>query len=474
MISEENGKRIDEWIDAHKDEYLKDLAKLVEVPSVAKSGVTPGEFPFGEESANALKVGKALAESYGFRAEIRDNYCVVANIGEGKEKIGLFGHLDVVPSGDDWEYPPYKLTVDGDRITGRGVLDDKGPLLASVYSARCLKELGLLPKREIEIFMGGDEECGMADIEHYKETSKKLPEISLTPDADYPICHGEKGIMRFYLNIPNENSNLLNITGGTVKNVVAGHAEALFEVEDIAAAKKALEGAERIEAKEEDGKLRVIATGASVHASTPDNGINAIGVLANAVLKAGFANEGAKKALDFISYINSDCHGAALGVALEDEPSGKLSHVGGVIKTLENGKLYMSIDIRYPVTCDGDAIIEKITEVMNGYGVEITDFGDSKPTYVPADSDFVKMCMTTIDGVFHRSEWKPYTMGGGTYARELKNAYALGPEDPENRSPFGIYRGSIHQPDESTSIKLLMDTAKMYARLLVNLDDIKF
>lgn len=79
-----------------------------------------------------------------------------------------------------------------------------------------------------------------------------------------------------------------------------------------------------------------------------------------------------------------------------------------------------------------------------------------------------------ITGVFHREGWKPYTMGGGTYARELKNAYALGPEDPENRSPFGIYRGSIHQPDESTSIKLLMDTAKMYARLLVNLDDIKF
>lgn len=474
MVSKENEKRIDEWIDAHKDEFINDLAKLIEIPSVASSGVTPGEFPFGKESANVLKAGKALVESYGFKAENRDNFCVVANVGSGEEKIGLFGHLDVVPCGDDWSFPSYKLTIDGDRLTGRGVLDDKGPLLSSVYSVRCLKELGILPKREIEIFMGGDEECGMEDIEHYKATSEKLPIVSLSPDADYPICHGEKGIMRFYLNIPNENSNLLELTGGTVKNVVAGHAEAIFEVEDISAAEKAFEGMERIEVKEENGKLKVIATGASVHASTPDNGINAIGVLANAVLKSGIANCGAQKALEFIAMVNKDCHGAALGVALEDEPSGKLTHVGGVIKTLENGTLYMSIDIRYPVTCDGDAIIEKITEVMNGYGVEITDFNDSKPTYVPADSDFVKMCMTTIDGVFHRSEWKPYTMGGGTYARRLNNAYAVGPEDPQNKSPFGIYRGSIHQPDESTSLKLLMDSAKMYARLLINLDDIKF
>ncbi len=474
MVSKENEKRIDEWMDARKDEYLNDLAKLVEIPSVASPGITPGEFPFGKESANVLKVGKALVESYGFKAENRDNFCVVANVGSGEEKIGLFGHLDVVPCENDWNYPPFKLTVEGDYIRGRGVLDDKGPLLSAVYSVRCLKELGILPKREIEIFMGGDEECGMEDIEHYKATSEKLPVVSLTPDGDYPICYGEKGTLRFYFNINNENSNLLNFVGGTVKNVVAGHAEALFKVDDIATAVKAFDGMENIEATEENGVLKVIATGASVHASNPDNGINAIGLLANAVLKAGIANYGAQKALEFVSLVNKDCHGESLGAAFEDEPSGKLTHVGGVMKTLENGKLYMSMDIRYPVTCDGDTIFEKIKEAMKDYDVEITDVGGSKPIYNPAESGFVKMCMESIDGVFHREGWKPYTMGGGTYARKLKNAYALGPEDPDNRSPFGIYRGSIHQADESASIKLLMDTAKLYARLLINTDDFEF
>ena len=474
MVSKENEKRIDEWLDAHKDEYLSDLAKLLEVPSVADPGVAPGKYPFGEKSAEVLALAKTMAEGYGFEVENRDNFCNVAHVGSGDEKVGLYGHLDVVPCNDDWNYPAYKLTVDGDMVVGRGVLDDKGPLWASVYSVRCLKELGLLPKREIEIFMGGDEECGMEDIEHYKATSEKLPVVSLTPDGGYPICHGEKGTLRFYFDIDNKNSNVLSITGGTVKNVVAGHAEALIKVDDVASAMKAFDGMERIETAEENGMLKVVATGASVHASTPDNGINAIGLLANAVLKSGIANCGAEKALEFIAMINRDCHGEALGAAVEDEPSGKLTHVGGVIKTLENGNFSLSIDIRYPVTCNGDAILEMIRETMKAYDVEITDISGSKPIYAPADSEFVRMCMDTINGVFHREGWKPYTMGGGTYARKLKNAYALGPEDPDSVSPFGIYRGDIHQSDECTKIKLLMDTAKLYARLLINTDDIKF
>ena len=474
MVSKENEKRIDEWIDAHKDEYLSDLAKLIEVPSVAKPGITPGEYPFGENSAKALAAAKALVESYGFEAENRDNFCIVAHAGTGDEKVGIFGHLDVVPVSDDWTYPPFKLTVEGDYIRGRGVIDDKGPILATVYSVRCLKELGLLPKREIEIFMGGDEECGMEDIEHYKATSEKLPVVSLSPDADYPLCHGEKGIMWFYINIPNENSNLVKITGGTVKNIVPGYTEAFFKTDDVQAAIKEFDGMERIEATEEDGMLKIAATGSPIHSSFPDKGVNAIGVLANAVLKTNVANEGAKKTLEFLSMVNKDCHGAALGVAIEDEPSGKLTHVGGVVKTLDDGRVNLSIDIRYPVTFNGDEVFGMIKEYLGGFGVELVDYSDSKPIYIPADSDFVKMCMKSIDEIFHRDEWKPYTMGGGTYARRLKNAFALGPDDPQNRSPFDLYHGSIHQPDESMSIDRLMKTAKLYARLLINFDDLEF
>lgn len=473
MLTKETEKRIDEWIDSHQEEYLRDLGELVAVPSVANMGVAEGEFPFGEASAAVLKKAKGLAEGFGFSVENRDNFCLVARVGEGEEKVGILGHLDVVPCGGDWKFPPYELTMHDGMITGRGVLDDKGPLWASVYSVRCLKELGLLPRRAVEIFMGGDEECGMEDIKHYKATSEKLPVVSFTPDGNYPICHGEKGIMRFNLLIPNENSNIESFVGGTVRNVVADHAELVLTGVSFGKAAEALAEKERISLEEEGDKVKVTASGAAVHASTPDSGINAIGVLARAVLEAGLAQGGAKSALEFIAKVNSDCHGAAIGVPLADEPSGALTHVGGVIKT-SGGKFDLSIDIRYPVTADGDEIFKTITDTVAPYGVSVYNLTDSKPIYIPTDSPLVKTCMETIDSVFHKEHWKPYTMGGGTYARNMPNAYALGPEDPDFESPYGPFRGSIHQPDETTTLKLLMDTAKLYARLLIRLDELEF
>ena len=159
MLSIENENRIKQWIEDHKDEFIADLSKIIAVPSVATFGVAEGEYPFGVESANVLAAAKELVESYGFPVKNLDNFCLVANVGEGEEKIGIFGHLDVVPCGNDWNYPPYQLTVDGDLLIGRGVLDDKGPLWASIFAVRCLKDLGLMPKREIEFFLGGQEEC---------------------------------------------------------------------------------------------------------------------------------------------------------------------------------------------------------------------------------------------------------------------------------------------------------------------------
>ncbi len=470
-LTKEIEERIDRWIDAHTEDYVTDLSKLIAVPSVANRGVAPGEFPFGENSAKALAAAKTLAESYGFSVENRDNFCLVAKVGEGKEKVGLFGHLDVVPVGTGWTYPPFTLTREGDLMIGRGVMDDKGPLWASVYAVRCLKELDLLPDRAIEIFMGGDEECGMEDVKHYKETSGELPVVSFTPDADFPLCHGEKGIMRFVLDIPNENSNLVAFEGGTVRNIVADHAELTLSGVSFEEAAEKIGENERVKVVSDGDFVKLVATGRAVHASQPDNGINAIALAANAALDAGLLNEGGKKALAFVAKTLSDCHGKAIGVPLEDEPSGKLSHVGGVIRTGEES-LALNIDIRYPVTKNGDDVIAAIKAVVEPEGVTVSDFSDSHSIYISADSDLVKTCMDTINGVFQR-DWKPYTMGGGTYARNLPNAYALGPEDPEFH-PFGLFRGGVHQDDEVAPLSLFVKTMKVYARLLLRLDELTF
>ncbi|MBR2040886.1 MAG: Sapep family Mn(2+)-dependent dipeptidase [Oscillospiraceae bacterium] len=471
MLSKENEKRIENWIEEHKEEFIADLSKIIAVPSVADPGVAEGEYPFGIESANVLAAAKELVEGYGFAVKNLDNFCLVANIGEGEEKIGILGHLDVVPCGNDWNYPPYQLTVDGDILVGRGVLDDKGPLWASIFAVRCLKDLGLMPKREIEFFLGGQEECGMNDLLHYVDVTEKLPDVSFTPDGNYPICHGEKGALRFYLAIPCNDEKIVDFTGGTVRNVVADKAVATLKGVCGKALSEKLASNERISVETEGEFVKVTATGASVHASTPENGINAIGVLANALLDAEIFDGEAKSAMEYLALVNSDYNGAALGVPVEDEPSGKLTHVGGVIG-MDRGILNLSIDIRYPVTLDGADLLEKIIAKAEEHSVTVHDIADTKPAYSPADSDLVRTCMRVINSVFHRDHWKPYTMGGGTYAKHMPNACALGPEDPDYESPFGLFRGSIHQADEHTPARLLFDTMKVYAKLLVELDDI--
>jgi succinyl-diaminopimelate desuccinylase len=107
---------------------------------------------------------------------------------------------------------------------------------------------------------------------------------------------------------------------------------------------------------------------------------------------------------------------------------------------MADGVIHLHINIRYPVTCDGTDVSGKIRDLAAKHGVGFSGLRDSKPIYIPAESDLVHLCMETIGSVFHR-DWQPYTMGGGTYARKMTNAYALGPEDPDFESPFGIAGG---------------------------------
>jgi succinyl-diaminopimelate desuccinylase len=63
--------------------------------------------PFGEGPAKALEYALNLANSFGLRTKNLENYAGWAEWGEGDEMIGILVHLDVVPEGSGWTYPPY-------------------------------------------------------------------------------------------------------------------------------------------------------------------------------------------------------------------------------------------------------------------------------------------------------------------------------------------------------------------------------
>ena len=114
------------------EEMIQALARLVKYNSVEGEAL-PGK-PFGEAPAACLTEALQIAEEMGFETKNMENYCGYAEMGSGEEIIGIVGHLDVVPAGEGWETDPFTVVRKGDVIYGRGVNDDKGAVIASMFA----------------------------------------------------------------------------------------------------------------------------------------------------------------------------------------------------------------------------------------------------------------------------------------------------------------------------------------------------
>ena len=181
------------YIRAHTDELLESLAALVRIPSV--EGVPEEHAPFGREPARALHETLALCEKLGFRTGNMDDRVGWCEYGEGEEMVAVLGHLDVVPAGDGWtETEPFSGEIKNGRIYGRGTMDDKGPMVAAIYALAALKDAGFAPSKRIRLLFGTNEETGCGDMSWYVSHGGELPVYGFTPDGEYPIINGEKGI----------------------------------------------------------------------------------------------------------------------------------------------------------------------------------------------------------------------------------------------------------------------------------------
>ena len=139
--------------------------------------------PFGDGAAACLDYMLDLGRELGFRVANDDYFAGHIEYGEGEELVGILCHLDVVPAGEGWSYPPFQATFEGDRLYGRGTQDNKGPAVVALYCLKMLKDQGITPKRRIRLILGCSEESGMEDMEHYF-SSYPIPDYAFSPDAD--------------------------------------------------------------------------------------------------------------------------------------------------------------------------------------------------------------------------------------------------------------------------------------------------
>ena len=416
-------KILDYW-----DDIVRDLGKLVAIPSVAVP--TEGEHPFGDPCAKALDTAVELSESYGLKAKNVDYYAAHAEIGEGEGNAVVMAHLDVVPAGEGWDSDPFKmvLTEDG-RAIGRGVADDKGAAVVALHCLRAINDAGVKGKRKLRVIFGSAEEIGMHDMPYYF-SKEQHPDMGFTPDAGYGICHCEKGGLNFNVKGKNDSALIKSFSAGTVPNAVPSKAECRIvctagELDRLSAAARDCGIPVEIAPTEDGAKL--LAKGKAAHAAAPQSGLNAASYLIE-LLHEVF---GAERLGRFFSFIHEKIaltsDGSLLGVNISDEPSGPLTFNLGIVKA-DSESCCLTVDIRYPATKDGKWVSETIQKAVEAAGLEYVQLSDAVPLYLPKESQLV----TLLSGAYKDvtgEDCDIFSMGGGTYAREMHGrGVAFGPE----------------------------------------------
>lgn len=417
------------------EQFLTALTKLISYKSVL--GEQTDDAPFGNQVKDALIYFLDLANSFGFETINYDNYAGEVVFGQGEE-IGVIGHLDVVPVGIGWNTDPWTLTEIDGTFFGRGVMDDKSPLLSCLFALKELKDSGISPKRKIRLIAGCDEESGWRDVQYLKNKTT-LPEYGFSPDGNFPLSYAEKGIVEATFSLPLPK-NFSSIKGGTVLNAVCDFAEATVKDDAIN-----LELIKKHNLTLKNGNV-IQSFGKAAHGSTPHLGKNAIKPLLNYMYDLG------EFVLPFIEYLFED----KLGV-------GKLKTEQGYVTMSPNllyekdGKLNITCDLRIPAPLS----LNDLMPTFEKFNLSVKTKVRHDPVLVEKDGWFVKTLLSAHDSVTGKVS-QPISMGGSTFSRAFNKGCAFGPEVDGHDS-------KIHDANENVSIEHLIKCYQIYKLALEKL-----
>ena len=458
---------LEKAIDVLKEEIIKSTSELISIKSVE---TTPKEnMPFGEGVQKALDYALNLSKNLGFKTYNLDNYIGYAEYGNGEEYIGVLGHLDVVPEGDGWDDSPYSGKVINNRIYGRGAIDDKGPIISALYALKAIVDSGEKLNKKVRIIFGTNEETGCTDIPYYLE-KEKPPIMGFTPDADFPVIHGEKGLLIFditkeVVNKQTSDYKIAYVKGGTRENMVPDYCEAEILTENkeefISIYKNYLDDKSlNIKIEELVTGFIIKSYGLSAHGSTPHLGKNAIVQMIEFLSLININGTVG----EFIKFINEkigySLNGEGLDINLKDDVSGEVSFNLGIIN-IKKDFCQVSLDIRHPVTFSLDDVLVPLKRNLVKENIKIQNMSYDKPLYFEKDHTLIKTLQEVYKDITG-NDIEPITIGGGTYAKEMPNIVAFGPVNLNDEDV-------AHKPNEYIDIDHLMLCTKIYANAILKL-----
>lgn len=461
-------------IENYKPEIIQKTQKLIQIPSVNSQSPNPYK-PFGENIDKALQYMLRLGNELGFRTKNLDGYCGYIEFGEGKEILGIIGHLDVVPEGQGWTFPPFSGTISDNKIYGRGAIDDKGPVIASLYAMKAVMDNYKVNKR-VRLIIGLNEENDWKCIEYYKK-HEEFPTVGFSPDADFPCIYAEKSILTFYFStdFSSTNQNLISIKeidcNNNAINVVPKFCSITLKIDsdkismhDFTSNIKTIIDKYDFEIdiyQINDEEVKLTSHGVQAHAAHPDLGINSISRLV-IVLDNIFKDYNINVELfDFFAkYINTEYNGKSLNIDFSDESGSLTLNVG--FFGIENDIIKIGMNLRVPVNTQiieiGNAFIMHTSSYPN------VDFNMSRyqpSLYISKDNYLVKT-LCNIYNKLTNSNKEPIAIGGATYARAFDNCISFGANLPGQKD-------MCHQTNEFISIDNLILASKIYSTAIYEL-----
>ncbi len=468
----------------YKEAVIDSLAAMVAFNTVADPTVPFERNPAHRGFKDYLK-GEAARLGLDYRD---DGHVVVIGLGSGAERVGVITHGDVQPvDATKWKQSPFKLdrTSEPGLLLGRGTEDDKGPIATALYAMKAIKDRQLPLKKRIELYVYMAEESDWAPLEAYLKTHTP-PQINITLDAEYPVVTAEKGWGLVTVTMPAEKAQpakpskggaprLASFTGGFFDSQIPEDAAAIVEN-----ATPALERAIRARAARQkdmqyrislaSGRLLVVAKGVSAHSSKPEDGVNAIAMLADALGGRQWQGTPAAAMVNFVNdLVGTGLYGEKFGqVAYRDSFMGPMTVAPVLLKDSDRG-LQLNLNLRRPRGKSSSELEQQFQAAFKAWkarqGAAVQDARLTAQLGEPWVQDSAPH-LPVLLGVFSHytgiKDAKPVSIGGGTNSRLFPNAVSFGPS-----MPGSVYTG--HSEHEFISEKQLLLNLEMYTAVLVEL-----
>ncbi len=440
---------------------LETLRELVEIPTFNVDGLPQYKNPEFLKIADRIQ---ALAKSFNLNFRNVDNRVYEISLeGSGDEVVGVHAHADVVPvTPENWvlkdgtRLDPFKVTLIGDRMYGRGTEDDKNAIVVAMYAMKVIKEEKLPLARTFKLLVDTTEETSGDAIPYYFERNP-VPNYNLALDGGYPVVIAEKGSGTVMATFPvrkgeGTGAEIIAMTGGKATNQIPSVSVATLVSDNPAELAASLQQAGNDYARRNGGNFKVSAqvdgknvkltvTGVSAHSSEPESGVNPVARMLELIhsvdgkiaLKHNHITDAAQYAADNWGL---DYLGGKLGVGYADDFMGPLT-TSPTFVGLDDKAFRLAVNLRAPKGKAPEALKAQIEQKLNAWNTQAKvnvnfTYSLDKPMYRNPEGEWVKSLLAVATenlGMQHKFG----TSAGATSVHDLPNGVQFGLARPEEK-----------------------------------------